>query len=92
MYENNSKIVHIVLKHLNKKIQGKLNSVHANYSLMPRAIRLSKRDGEFGTPLLDKWIPRVGDLKLMIVGAKQQEDRYPKVVPTYRFVKEVKEQ
>lgn len=71
MYENNSKIAHTILKHLNKKIQGKSNSVHANYSLMLQAIRLSQRDRELGTPILDKWILRVDNLRLMAVEAKK---------------------
>lgn len=70
MHEKNSKIVHTILKHLNKKIQGKLNSVHANYYSMLQVIKLSKRDKELATPILDKWIPRVDKVRFMEIGAK----------------------
>lgn len=91
MYENNFNIVHTVLENMNEKIKSKLNTVHSNYSLMPQAIRLSQRDKDIATPIMDKWIPRVGDLKLMAVGVSHQKDRYPRIILVYKFVDGIRE-
>lgn len=91
MYENISKIVCTTLKHLSKKIQGRLNSVHDNNALMVRVMRMSQRDMMLTIPTLNKWAPRAKRLKLMLVGAGQHEDKYPQMLPVYEFVCELSE-
>lgn len=44
LYMNNMKIIIVVLKHLNKKIERKILSVHSNYSAMLDAIKKFDKD------------------------------------------------
>lgn len=91
MYENVSKVVHTILKHINEKIQARLHSVHDNYALMVQAMRLSQTDKELAIPILNKWVPRAERLKLILVGVGHHEDKYPQMLPIYEFVCELSE-
>lgn len=92
MYENILNFFQIILKHLNEKIQARLNSVYENYSLMMWAIELSQKDKELAMQILKKWVPRAKSIKLILVGVGQYEYMYPQVHPIYEFVCELSEQ
>lgn len=84
-------IVISLLIHLNEKVDSRLNSVHALYSLLFNAIQKLDDDKEMEIPLFTKWLQRGNKLRIISMASKYHAERPHALQPTYLLVKSMKE-
>lgn len=80
-----------MLTNLNEKIETRLNSIHALYSLLFDAIKKFNDDKEVAIPLFTKWLQRGNELRMMSMASKFHIERPHALQPTYLLVNSMQE-
>lgn len=81
-----------MLTHLNKKkVNRRLNSVHALYYLLFNVIQKFDDDKEVAIPLFTKLLQRGNELRIMSMASKYHDERPHALQLTYLLVKSMQE-